>query len=80
MQSRPPDLGAAQRRRSGPPVPARALSPCPDDRPQPGLGLAISAGIVRDFGGSLRAYNREGGGAEFVLQLRPAKLEETVDA
>ncbi|MPS52931.1 hypothetical protein E2I20_14810 [Alcaligenaceae bacterium SAGV3] len=43
-------------------------------------GLAISAGIVRDFGGSLRAYNREGGGAEFVLQLRPAKLEETVDA
>ena len=45
-----------------------------------GLGLAISAGIVRDFGGSLRACNREGGGAEFVLQLRPAKLEETMDA
>jgi len=45
-----------------------------------GLGLAISAGIVRDFGGSLRACNRVGGGAEFVLQLRPAKLEETVDA
>ncbi|MDX3907320.1 MAG: ATP-binding protein [Pigmentiphaga sp.] len=44
-----------------------------------GLGLAISAGIVRDFGGILRAHNRPEGGAAFVLQLRPAKLEETVD-
>jgi len=44
-----------------------------------GLGLAISAGIVRDFGGSLRAYNRPEGGAAFVLQLRPARMEETVD-
>jgi len=34
-----------------------------------GLGLAISAGIVRDFGGSLAAANRPQGGAEFTLEL-----------
>ncbi|TDR80217.1 sensor histidine kinase [Paludibacterium purpuratum] len=34
-----------------------------------GLGLAISASIVRDFGGSLTAGNRPQGGAEFELDL-----------
>jgi len=34
-----------------------------------GLGLTISAGIVRDFGGSLTAHNHPDGGAEFVLDL-----------
>ena len=34
-----------------------------------GLGLAISHRIVTDHGGSLRAENREGGGARFVLGL-----------
>lgn len=45
-----------------------------------GLGLAISAAIMRDFGGSLRAYNRPGGGAAFVLQLRPATIEMEEEA
>jgi two-component system C4-dicarboxylate transport sensor histidine kinase DctB len=35
-----------------------------------GLGLAISAGIVRDFGGALRAGRSPLGGALFVVQLR----------
>lgn len=34
-----------------------------------GLGLPISAGIVRDAGGQLTAANRDGGGAEFVVDL-----------
>jgi signal transduction histidine kinase len=34
-----------------------------------GLGLAISHRIVTDHGGSLRAENREGSGARFVLSL-----------
>lgn len=34
-----------------------------------GLGLMISAHIVRDFGGSLRAANLETGGACFVIEL-----------
>ncbi len=34
-----------------------------------GLGLAISRDIVRDFGGELRAENRRGGGACFILDL-----------
>jgi C4-dicarboxylate-specific signal transduction histidine kinase len=34
-----------------------------------GLGLAISRDILREFGGSLSAYNRNGGGAEFVIDL-----------
>jgi two-component system, NtrC family, C4-dicarboxylate transport sensor histidine kinase DctB len=38
-----------------------------------GLGLAISAGIVRDFGGTLRAANRPDGGAEFTIELASAK-------
>ncbi len=34
-----------------------------------GLGLAISAGIIRDFGGSLHGANHPGGGAVFTLEL-----------
>lgn len=34
-----------------------------------GLGLAISAGIVRDFGGSLHGVNHPDGGAVFTLEL-----------
>ena len=42
-----------------------------------GLGLAISAGIVRDFGGSLLGENHPGGGAVFLLHL-PAAPAETM--
>ena len=45
-----------------------------------GLGLAISAGIARDFGGSLSALNAEGGGALFVLDLPSAVASEIIDA
>ena len=34
-----------------------------------GLGLAISAEIVKGHGGTLSARNREGGGAEFAMEL-----------
>jgi two-component system C4-dicarboxylate transport sensor histidine kinase DctB len=34
-----------------------------------GLGLAISSGIVTDFGGRLTARNVEGGGAAFEVRL-----------
>ncbi len=34
-----------------------------------GLGLSISYGIVRDFGGEIRAINRIGGGAEMIIEL-----------
>jgi C4-dicarboxylate-specific signal transduction histidine kinase len=34
-----------------------------------GLGLAISAGIVADFGGSLSASNHPDGGAVFTLEI-----------
>jgi two-component system sensor histidine kinase KdpD len=45
-----------------------------------GLGLAIVDGFVRAHGGSVRALNREKGGAEFVISipveiLRPEILE-----
>lgn len=41
-----------------------------------GLGLAISAGIVRDFGGTLTASNHPDGGALFTLDLPAAKAGE----
>ena len=37
-----------------------------------GLGLAISAGIVREFGGTLVVANRPQGGAEFTIELAAA--------
>ena len=43
-----------------------------------GLGLAISAGIIREFGGSLVAANRPKGGTEFTIEL--ASAMETHDA
>ena len=43
-----------------------------------GLGLAISTGIVVEFGGSLVAANLPGGGAEFTIDL--ASGGETNDA
>ena len=43
-----------------------------------GLGLAISADIVREFGGTLRAFNIPGGAA-FELDLTLAEEEETSD-
>ena len=39
-----------------------------------GLGLAISAGIVRDFGGNLQGANHPDGGAVFTLELPIAPL------
>jgi two-component system NtrC family sensor kinase len=38
-----------------------------------GLGLAVSAGIVRDHGGALRAENAPGAGAAFVVELPAAR-------
>ena len=38
-----------------------------------GLGLSISYNIVKDFGGSIAAENREARGARFTLTLRPAE-------
>lgn len=43
-----------------------------------GLGLAISASIIREFGGSLVAANRRQGGTEFTIEL--ASAMETHDA
>ena len=37
-----------------------------------GLGLSISYGIVERHGGRLRAGHREGGGAEFIVELPAA--------
>jgi two-component system C4-dicarboxylate transport sensor histidine kinase DctB len=42
-----------------------------------GLGLSISYNIVEDFGGRLRARNREDGGAEFSIELRAADAPAT---
>jgi two-component system, NtrC family, C4-dicarboxylate transport sensor histidine kinase DctB len=40
-----------------------------------GLGLSISYAIVEGFGGSIRATNRPGGGAEFNVVLRRAMVD-----
>ena len=37
-----------------------------------GLGLMISAHIVREWGGNLRAHNLQGGGACFAIELTDA--------
>ena len=34
-----------------------------------GLGLAISSAIINEHNGTLSAYNREGGGAIFTMQI-----------
>ncbi len=34
-----------------------------------GLGLAVAYGIIHEHGGEIRAENREGGGATFVVEL-----------
>jgi two-component system C4-dicarboxylate transport sensor histidine kinase DctB len=44
-----------------------------------GLGLAISVGILREFGGTLKGVNRHGGGAEFIITLRTAAQEDVVE-
>lgn len=41
-----------------------------------GLGLMISAHIVRELGGSLRACNLEGSGASFTVELKLAPAQE----
>lgn len=43
-----------------------------------GLGLAISTGILRDFGGVLKARNHPEGGAEFWVELGTAKPESEI--
>ncbi|HXT20052.1 MAG TPA: ATP-binding protein, partial [Thermoanaerobaculia bacterium] len=57
----------------GPGISAEALphlfEPFFSTRGSIGLGLAVCAGIVRDHGGSIRAGNRDGGGAELVVEL-----------
>ncbi|MCA8967868.1 MAG: hypothetical protein KDC48_23510, partial [Planctomycetes bacterium] len=47
-----------------------------------GLGLSISYGIVRGFGGGIVARNAAGGGAEFVIRLRraPSPVESRAGA
>ena len=45
-----------------------------------GLGLSISYNFVKDFGGSLTAENRPGGGACFMLTLQPAEPSEDTEA
>lgn len=40
-----------------------------------GLGLPISAGIIRDFGGNLDGANHPGGGAVFTVDLPAAEAE-----
>ena len=42
-----------------------------------GLGLAISSGIITDFGGRLTARNGETGGAVFEIRLRPLSISTT---
>jgi two-component system C4-dicarboxylate transport sensor histidine kinase DctB len=39
-----------------------------------GLGLAISAGIVRDFGGTLAGANGPDGGAVFTVEIPAAEV------
>ncbi|AJE46308.1 ATP-binding protein [Celeribacter indicus] len=39
-----------------------------------GLGLSISYGLIQSFGGRIRGANRAGGGAEFTIELTPARV------
>ena len=65
----------------GPGIPeadlAKVFLPFYTTRPEgTGLGLAISLRIAEAHGGTLKAENRPGGGARFVLSL-PAAAAET---
>jgi nitrogen fixation/metabolism regulation signal transduction histidine kinase len=42
-----------------------------------GLGLAIAAKIIQDHGGSIRAEKNEPAGAKFIVELRPASMNES---
>jgi len=45
-----------------------------------GLGLSIAYRVVADHGGTIRAYNRTGGGAAFVVELPAAReMSETTE-
>jgi two-component system C4-dicarboxylate transport sensor histidine kinase DctB len=41
-----------------------------------GLGLSISYGLVQSFGGNIRGANHVDGGAEFTVDLQPARVGE----
>ena len=41
-----------------------------------GLGLTICQTIIENFGGRISAFNRAGGGAEFVIELPPLKQKQ----
>lgn len=45
-----------------------------------GLGLSITYGLVKQFGGTIEAANRPGGGAEFTIRLRLASAPASVEA
>lgn len=67
-------------RDTGPGIPADALprlfEPFYTTKPTgTGLGLAVSAGIVREIGGELTAGNRQGGGAVFRLSFPEIRSE-----
>lgn len=68
---------------SGPGIPDSALprlfEPFFTTKPQGeglGLGLVISSNIVREFGGALRAFNLESGGAAFEFDLTRSSVHE----
>lgn len=45
-----------------------------------GLGLSISYGLIQSFGGRIRGDNRAAGGAEFTVELMPARRGELREA
>ncbi|MDG4719140.1 MULTISPECIES: sensor histidine kinase [Thalassospira] len=44
-----------------------------------GLGLSICYGIIRSFGGTIRAENRPNGGSSFVIELRQEDIDENAE-
>lgn len=42
-----------------------------------GLGLSICYGIIRSFGGTIRAENRPNGGASFIIELHHKGIDRT---
>jgi two-component system C4-dicarboxylate transport sensor histidine kinase DctB len=72
-----PRMARLRVRDSGPGIPEalheRLFEPFFTTKPQGiglGLGLSIAQRIVREVGGSIRARNRQAGGAEFEVSLR----------